>query len=104
MAKLADLAYMLRSRKVGHHSFEVDVIFRDAAAYQRVVDADILSRESIARLYNTDESSVLAVEAFDAGKTVHFVVLRPGGHASGDVGETDVSGGLQYFPLLAVEV
>ncbi|MBI2847351.1 MAG: DUF4387 family protein [Chloroflexi bacterium] len=104
MAKLSDLAYMIRSRKVGQHGFEVDIIFKDSASYKMVVDSQILTKEVIARLYNTPESHVLAVESFDAGKTIHFVILRPGGRASGDPGETDVSGGLQYFPVTQLEV
>ncbi|MBI4336494.1 MAG: DUF4387 family protein [Chloroflexi bacterium] len=104
MVKLAELSDMVRSRRVGQRAFEADIIFKEESAYQRVVDADIFTREFVASLYRTSVSNVLAVEAFDAGKTIHIVLMRPGGRASGDPGETDVSGGLQYLPLAEVEV
>lgn len=104
MAKITEIAYMIRSRKVGQRAFEVDIIFKDKASYKAAVDSNLLTRQTIARLYNTAESNVLAVEAFDVGKTVHFVILRPGGRASGDPGETDVSGGLQYFPITQLDI
>ncbi len=104
MTKIAELAHLIRSRKLGQNGFEVDVIFRDSGNYKRVVDSGVLTKEGVAKLYSVPESHIVVFENFDAGNLIHFAILRPGGHASGDPGETDVSGGLQYFPIIDIEV
>ena len=104
MTKITELAYMIRSRRVGQNAFEVDIIFKDFNDYKRAVDSGFLTKEITANLYDVPESHITVFETFDAGRLIHFTILRPGGRASGDFGETDVSGGLQYFPIIQLEV
>ena len=105
MAKITELAHMIRSRKVSLNSYEVDIIFKDYESYLKVVDKAAVTKDVIAKLYNIPESKVANFENFDAGHLIHFVLPRPGGHASGEpAGETDVNGGIQYIPLIDLKV
>ena len=104
MTKITELAHLIRSRKLGQTAFEVDIIFKDLGGYKRVVESGFITKEVVAKLYGVPESHITVFENCDIGKLIHFAILRPQGHASGDPGETDVSGGLQYFPVTQLEV
>jgi hypothetical protein len=102
MPRLAELANEISSKNAGNFFLTFDVVFDDAAAYERVKRARVLTRERIASLYRMPVEDVLHVVEFDQGLSFKIAVrrLRP----SGDVGETDVFGAQQYAPLLDVEV
>ena len=104
MTKITELAHLIRSRKLGQMAFEVDIIFKDFGGYKKVVEKGVVTKEIVAKLYDVPESHITVFETSDIGKLIHFAILRPQGRASGDPGETDVSGGLQYFPIIQLEV
>jgi hypothetical protein len=104
VAKLSELAFMIRSRRAGLYNIEIDVIFKDRSVYDQVVASRLVTPDTVAELYQAPRSDVVDVEHFDPGKAIHVVMRRPGGRASGDPGDTDLSGGLQYFPLADLEI
>jgi Domain of unknown function (DUF4387) len=104
VAKLSELAFMIRSRRAGLNNFEIDVLFREPDVYRQVVASRLITVDSVAELYNAPVTDVVSVEHFDPGNAIHVVMRRPNGRASGDPGDTDISGGLQYFPLSELEV
>jgi hypothetical protein len=102
MPRLAQLAQEISSKNAGNFFITFDVVFDDAAAYERVKRAGVLTRERIAALYRMPLDEVLHIVEFDQGLAFKIAVRRA--HASGAVGETDVFGAQQYAPLLDVEV
>jgi uncharacterized protein DUF4387 len=102
MPHLAELAKEISSKNAGNFFLTFDVVFDDAAAYERVKRAGVLTRERIAALYRMPLEDVLHIVEFDQGLAFKIAVRRA--HASGALGETDVFGAQQYAPLLHLEV
>jgi hypothetical protein len=58
MSKLAELARLIRSKNAGPFELTFDVMFDDAAVYQRVRDSGALTRETIAARYGLPPAAV----------------------------------------------
>ena len=101
MAKLWQLAKLVRSKNAGPFVLTVDVMFDDGATYQRVKDSQVLSREIVAGIYRLPPEEVLFFEC-DNALAIKFSLPRL--VFSGDLGDSDVFGGQQYAPLLDIEV
>lgn len=101
MAKLKDLARLIRSKNAGPFTLTFDVMFDDEATYRRVRDARVLSAEVISRIYRVPVEHVRYF-ACDAARALKASIPRP--VASGDLGDCDVYGGQQHGPLLDLEV
>lgn len=102
MAKLVELATTLRSKNAGVDHITFDIIFPDVSAYRRVADSGVLTRESIARLFNVPVNDVTHLAHVDAANAIKFTLRRP--RPSGSPGETDVFGSQQYPPLFQLEI
>lgn len=102
MAKLADLATIIRSKNAGVNQITFDIIFPDAASYRRVLDSGAVTRESVARLYRIPLSRISDFVTFDVANAIKFTLyrLRP----SGSPGDWDILGCQQYGPLLELDV
>ena len=61
MAKLGDLAKLVRSKNAGPFWLTIDIMFDDAEAYRRARDAEIVNRATIARLYNRHPAEIIVV-------------------------------------------
>ena len=59
MAKLGDLATLVRSKNAGPFYLTFDVMFDDPAVYERVKKADVLSRAFVADRYGLSENEVM---------------------------------------------
>ena len=101
MAKLGDLATLVRSKNAGPFYLTFDVMFDDPAIYERVKKADVLSRAFIAERYGLSENEVMFFYV-DNALAVKASIPRP--IIQGDVGETDSYGGQQFAPLLDIEI
>lgn len=101
MAKLKDLARLIRSKNAGPFLLTFDVLFDDPETYRRVRDARVLSVEVIGRLYRVPVERVRFYE-HDAARALKATIPRP--MVSGDPGDCDVYGGQQHAPLLDLEV
>ncbi len=100
--RLADLAAIVRSKNAGPFRLTLDVIFDDDAAFARVRDADVLSRERIAELYAVEVSAVTDHTVYPEGRAIKATIVRP--TSSGSPDDSDVYGCQQHAPLLTVMV
>jgi uncharacterized protein DUF4387 len=101
MTTIADLAVLVRSKNAGPFWLTIDVMFDDAANYRRVRDSEAISRAAIARMFRRDMAEIIVV-AHDAALAIKISFPRP--HSSGSKYDSDVYGGQQYAPLLALEI
>jgi hypothetical protein len=102
MATLRDLASTIRSKNAGVDHISFDLIFRERANFERVRDARVLSKETVAALFEIPIERITHFVVFEPANAIKFTLrrLRP----SGSPGETDVFGSQQYAPLFDVEV
>jgi hypothetical protein len=101
MAKLWQLAKLVRSKNAGPFELTFDVILKDRATYERVRDANVINAQWFARVYRLAPEAV-AVIHYEAASAIKITIPRPA--ISGDVDDTDVFGGQQYGPLVDLEV
>jgi hypothetical protein len=101
MARLRDIAQIIKSKNAGPFMLTIDVLFEDPAAYRQVKATGVLNAALFARLYNVAEESVLFTP-YDTASA--FKATLPRRVPAGDFGDTDVYGAQQHAPLLDVEV
>jgi hypothetical protein len=101
MARLHELASLVRSKNAGPFQLTIDVIFDDEAVYRRVRDSRRINAQMIAELYSVDPG-VVRVFDYDAGNAIKVTFPRP--VISGTPGDPDVTGGQQYAPLVDLEI
>jgi len=99
--KLFDCADVIRSKNSGPYELTFDIIFKDHEMFERFRDADIMTSQVFASLYNICEADITGIIAFAPAKAIKITIVRP--IASGDLGECDVYGAQQHAPLLGFE-
>ena len=97
MATLGETASLIRSKNAGPFFLTFDIMFADAARYERACKARLLSRDSIAKLY---EIPVEHVEVFHYAPAYAIKITIPRKNPSCDLGDTDGHGGQQFAPLV----
>ena len=95
---LREAAKVIRSKNAGPFIFTFDILFRDAATFERAKAASHLDRASIARAYGISPNEVLAFDWHGFASALKFSIRRE--VASGAVGDSDVYGAQQHAPLL----
>ncbi len=101
MAKLQDLARVIRSKNAGALLCTLDVMFDDWETYARVRDSGVISPRLIARLYHVSDNEV-AIIAYDVAYAIKITIPR---HVrSGDPDDGDIYGAQQHAPLLEIEL
>jgi hypothetical protein len=101
MAKLWQVAKLIRSKNSGPFELTFDVIFKDRETYERVRDAKIINAAWFAKTYRLTPEVVSVIE-YDPASAIKVTIPRP--VISGDIDDTDVFGGQQYGPLVDLEV
>ena len=101
MARLVDLAQVLRSKNAGALLCTLDMMFEDEATYRRVRDSGAITPQRIASLYGVSDNEV-AVIPYDVAYAIKITIPRL--VPSGDPGDTDVYGAQQHAPLLDIEI
>ena len=101
MARLWELARLVRSKNAGPFMLTFDIVFADEETYLRVKRSDVINRALFARLYRVPVDEVLFVE-HDRAWAFKASIPRP--FASGDPLDGDVFGGQQHGPLVDLEV
>ena len=96
--RLRDLASVIRSKNSGPYELTMDVLFKEQADFQRVVEANVINRELIMKLYGVKAEDVLDIIAFPTCKAIKATIVRP--MPSGALGERDVYGAQQHAPLV----
>lgn len=92
---------MLRSKNAGPFYLTFDIIFQNEETYQKVVDASIITKEKIAKLYGCN---IEEIELFLYEKVSAIKVSIPRKYPSGDLYDTDVFGAQQHVPLMMLEI
>lgn len=100
--KLSQLAKTIRSKNAGVDKITFDIIFPDRASYEKVKEAGVLSRQSVAALYGIEENRIADFVWFEPAFAFKFTInrLRP----SGSPGDADIFGAQQYAPLLDIAI
>ena len=100
--KLHELAKTIRSKNAGVNKITVDIIFREAAVYERVKRSGVISRASMAALYRIAPERISDFVEYDPGNAIKFTIYRLS--PSGSAGDGDIFGAQQYAPLLDLEI
>ena len=101
MPKLRDIAKACKSKNAGPFELTLDIMFGDAATFEKVRRTGVITPGLIARLYRVPVESVVFTEyppAFAYKATIERRI------PSGAIGDTDVYGAQQHAPLLDVEI
>jgi hypothetical protein len=101
MTALAELARLIRSKNAGPFELTFDIMFEDAAAYRRVKDSGVLTRERIAACYGLAPDKVKFFLC-DNALAIKASIPRP--VFQGDPRDSDGHGGQQYAPLMDIEI
>lgn len=104
MAKLKELAKVIRSKNSGPYEITFDIMFPDRESYLRVKNSGVLGEDLISRLYHVKEEDIIAHMFFDPALAYKFTLRRPGRSLQGSIGENDTFGTQQHAPLLEVEI
>lgn len=100
--KLSHVATTIRSKNAGVNQITFDIIFRDVETYERVKESDVLTIESIAKLYGISRERISHFVQFDVINAIKFTIYRTS--PNGGPGESDILGCQQYGPLMDIEV
>jgi hypothetical protein len=100
--KLVDLAKTIRSKNAGTDKITFDIIFREKENYELVKKSGVLTRQTVAQLFNIPDERISDFLEFDPAYAIKFTIRRR--EPSGSPGESDIFGCQQYPPLLDVEV
>ena len=74
--KLSELAKTIRSKNAGVDLITFDVIFRERATYERVKRSQVLTRESLLKLYGIPPERLCDFVEFDPGNAIKFTIYR----------------------------
>jgi hypothetical protein len=99
---LAELAKTVRSKNAGVDKITFDVIFRDRETYERVKQSGVLTRTTVAALFNIPDARISDFVEFDPASAIKFTIYRL--TPSGSPGDPDIFGCQQYAPLLGIVV
>lgn len=102
MAKLEDLAKVLRSKNAGPFHLTLDVMFDDSKVYNRVKASGLIDKRHIAELYRLDSADQVEIIEHDLTKTIKVTIPRL--TSSGSPNDSDVLGCQQHAPLLDLEM
>lgn len=102
MARLYDLASVVRSKNSGPFEITLDALFDDPAVYEHVKQSGVITKELIAGLYHVEESSVTTLVFFDTACGFKATFARK--TSSGTCLDRDVYGAQQHMPLANVEI
>ena len=100
--RLIDIAKTIRSKNASPDRITFDIIFRKKEDYELVKNSGVISKKSIAELYDIDIGRIRDFVEFDPAYAIKFTIARA--FPSGSPGEGDIFGCQQYPPLLDIEV
>ena len=101
MPTLGSLAQLIRSKNAGPWNLTVDVMFPDIETYRHVVDSDVISQESMGKVFGVPAGEV---EIFHYSPANAIKVSFPREYPNGHPQDRDIFGGQQFAPLVDLEV
>ena len=96
---LKDIANVIRSKNAGPFELTLDILLKEQEMFEKMRAADIINKQTIARLYQIPEEDVLSIVYFPNAKAIKATIVRP--MPSGALGERDVYGAQQHAPLVS---
>jgi uncharacterized protein DUF4387 len=99
--RLDRLASLVRSKNAGPFQLTFDIMFTEAAVYQRVKASRVLNAALIATLYGCELDSV---RFFEVDNALAFKATIPRHRVQGEFGDPDLHGGQQHAALMSVEI
>lgn len=99
MAKLIDVARILRSKNAGPLFVTFDIMFDKARDLERTISA--VNEPLIAKLYDVDESDV-SIIPYEIVNSLKITIPRE--HVSGEIGDNDIYGCQQHVKLADIEI
>lgn len=101
MARLRDIAQLIRSKNAGPFVLTFDFMFEKIEDYRRVRDSGAINQALFTRLYGTPSQEV-EIYSVDAAQAIKATIPRP--TIQGDLDDGDSHGGQQFGPLADVEI
>ncbi len=101
MTRLDEIARVIRSKNAGPFCLTLDVLFGDEASYERVARADVITPETMAKLYGQPVENV-QVYRHPLARAIKISIVRP--VPAGSVHDTDLYGAQQHVLLYPLEV
>ncbi|MEI7680075.1 MAG: DUF4387 domain-containing protein [Betaproteobacteria bacterium] len=101
MSSLGELARLIRSKNAGPFELTFDIMFEEAATYERVKRSGMVSREVIAQQYGLLPEQVKFFYC-DLACAIKASIPRP--YFQGDLMDSDGHGGQQYAPLMDIQI
>jgi hypothetical protein len=101
VAKLGEIAQLIRSKNAGPFLLTFDIMFDDPNVYQQVKASRAINPQLIGDLYGVPVEQIHFVE-YDPGLAFKATIPRP--IISGHVGDGDIYGAQQFGPLVEVEI
>ena len=95
---LKDIANVIRSKNAGPYELTLDVLLKDDEMFNKLREADIINKDTIAQLYRIPVEDVLSIVYFPNARAIKATIVRP--LPSGAMGERDVYGAQQHAPLV----
>ena len=99
--KLYDLARVIRSKNAGPFTLTVDMFFDSKNDFEKLVCSHAFNKDVISSLYKVSADSV---EIYSFAEIMAVKVSMPRLVSSGSVGDCDVYGSQQHFPLADIEI
>lgn len=101
MAKLIELARVLRSKNAKVLQLTFDIMFDKKENYERVKNSGVLTERLISKLYKVKEEDVRIIN-YDFAMAIKITIPRR--HPCGDEMDTDIYGAQQHAPLIDIEI
>lgn len=100
MAKLYDLARIVRSKNAGPFIVTLDLLFENEECWRQV--SNRLTRELIAKAYKVNPENILGIISYRPALAIKINLRRriPSGHP----GDRDVYGAQQHVPLASIDL
>lgn len=100
--KLHELAKTIRSKNAGVNKITFDILFREAAEYDRVRRSGVLTPDNMAALFGIPLERISNFVEYDPAFAIKFTIYRR--RPSGSAGDGDIFGAQQYAPLLDLDI
>lgn len=104
MAKLKEIAKIIRSKNAGPYEITFDIMFPDKESYEKAKKSGVLCEETICKLYHIKPEDIIAQLFFEPALAYKFTLKRLGQALQGSVGDSDTFGTQQHAPLLDIEI
>ena len=95
---LKDISNVIRSKNAGPFELTFDILLKEQEMFEKLRAAEVINKQTIAKLYQIPEEDVLSIVYFPNAKAIKATIVRP--LPSGALGERDVYGAQQHAPLV----